>query len=379
MINKEIYIAKPVSINKYYNDYDPLSLFANKTGFSVLRDRFGYLNVFSPWNLYKQYKKFPSSCCSLSFSYLMDKRANDIIEKIKKENKQLYIFLSGGVDSTAMTIAILKSINKELKNAIHIIINSVTEFENPEFVKHLYNYNIDIIHCKSNSLDDIQEKILETDYALVGWAADQLFGSIINQSYPDWYKKDWKEWLIKTTYIGCSHIKSKIYESIDQFEEAFNFYNLPIHTFGEFAWFMNFSAKYDIVTHNDVLYSGKLTNRMISFYDTEEFNDWSVSNFDNLHNYPQQDTEHYKIELKNYIYSYNKDSNYKKFKGKLGSWGYARQKLNIKEYPNICIIKTPDTFYFYKYSKKYNISKCIDIESILMRNFLRGYRKGNFI
>lgn len=38
--------------------------------------------------------------------------------------------------------------------------------------------------------------------------------------------------------------------------------------------------------------------RMIPFYDTPKFNCWSVSNFDVLHRHPQQDTEHYKAQLK---------------------------------------------------------------------------------
>ena len=47
---------------------------------------------------------------------------------------------------------------------------------------------------------------------------------------------------------------------------------------------------------------------MICFYDTPEFNEWSVSNFDVLHLYPQHDTVHYKMPLKDYIYDFNHDT-----------------------------------------------------------------------
>ena len=65
---------------------------------------------------------------------------------------------------------------------------------------------------------------------------------------------------------------------------------------------------------------GRVTGRMIPFYDTADFNSWSVSNFDRLHRYPQHEPEHYKRELKEYIYAFDGNRNYLEGKGKNPSW-----------------------------------------------------------
>ena len=301
----------------------------------------------------------------------MDKRAHEILEKIRKENKHLYIFLSGGVDSTAVTIAIIKAADNDFHN-IHIVCNEGTINENKDFVELLKTYPIDI-YFHDEDLDILQEKILKTDYTLTGWCADQLFGSIINQLYPDWYFKDWHSWF--KTYKNIENID----DAIQQFETAFKFYNLPIKTLGEFLWFMNFSTKYNIVKYSDVLYSGNITDRMISFYDTVEFNNWSVSNFDILHRYNQQDTKHYKIELKKYIYNFNHDKNYLQNKGKLGSWNYSYMlKKSWRTIPHICIMEDETNCFYYKYyDKEYEIHKSLDVTNILYRNYLKFYRNTN--
>ncbi len=333
-----------------------------------MRDRFGYLNAFSGWKLYEPALTFPQSDSTRKFSDLMDERAACLLSKIRKEGMDIYIFLSGGVDSTAMTIAMLKASDGDFRN-LHVVFNSSTEEEYPEFVEYLKTAGIDMVRCRSTDIDDVQERLLETGYTLTGWAADQLFGSIINQVWPDWYFKDWREWLLseeKTTPMG---------NAIGQFEEAFSHYRTPVRTFGEFAWFMNFTAKYNVVVNSDVLYSGKVTHRMISFYDTPEFNEWSVSNFDVLHLYPQHDTVHYKMPLKDYIYDFNHDTAYRNCKGKIGSWGRAKYREKVKVHPRICLMESPDKAVFRREDKLLPIEKALEVERTLTRNILRLYRK----
>ena len=349
-------------------DDDALAVFASRTGFPVLRDRFGFLNAFSRWRLMDGSISFPSSGSTANFADLMDKRAVEILNLVRNEGKELHIFLSGGVDSTAMTIAMLKASDGDFRN-LHVVFNSSTEEEYPEFVEYLKTTGIDMVRCRSTDIDDVQERLLETGYTLTGWAADQLFGSIINQVWPDWYFKDWREWLLseeKTVPMDTA---------IGQFEETFANYGMPIKIFGEFAWFMNFSTKYNVVVNSDVLYSGKVTHRMISFYDTPEFNEWSVSNFDVLHRYPQHDAVHYKTSLKDYIYTFNHDETYRNGKGKIGSWGRAKYREKVKVHPRICLMESPDKVVFRREGKLLPIEKSLEVERTLTRNILRLYRK----
>ena len=76
-----------------------------------------------------------------------------------------------------------------------LFFNSSTEEEYPEFVEYLKTAGIDMVRCRSTDIDDVQERPAGNRVYLDGMgAADQLFGSIINQVWPDWYFKDWREW-----------------------------------------------------------------------------------------------------------------------------------------------------------------------------------------
>lgn len=362
-----IFVMCPGQLSGVYDD-DALAVYAARTGFPVLRDRFGFLNAFSHWRFMDGSISFPLSGSTANFAYLMDNRAVEILNLVRNEGKEIHIFLSGGVDSTAMTIAMLKVSDGDFRN-LHVVFNESTEEEYPEFVEYLKTTGIDMVRCRPTDIDDIQERLLETGYTLTGWAADQLFGSIINQVWPDWYFKDWRDWLRleeKTVSMG---------NAIGQFEEAFAHYGMPIKTFGEFAWFMNFSAKYNVVVNSDVFYSGKVTHRMISFYDTPEFNEWSVSNFDVLHQYPQDDVVHYKTPLKDYIFVFNHDTAYRNGKGKVGSWGRAKYHENVKVHPSVCLMESPDKAVFRREDKILPIEKALEVNKILARNILRLYRK----
>ena len=50
---------------------------------------------------------------------------------------------------------------------------------------------------------------------------------------------------------------------------------------------MNFACKWNVVTHFLPSIFGYQDNNTINFFDTLEFQDWSVSNFDKLHIYNQ--------------------------------------------------------------------------------------------
>ena len=287
---------------------DALSIYAGKSGLWALRDRFGYLNQFSPYRLYGPHEVFPESSCTRKLRDIMDERAQDIISLSKREEKPLYLFVSGGVDSTAMTYALLKAADGDYSN-LHIVYTKYSEEEYPTLFAYLHS--LPGLAMKKvpplRGLDIAQEEAMREGYAVTGWCADQLFGSIINQELPGMYFLDWRRFIAAQDAIG-------------QLEEAFKHYGLPIKTFGEFAWFMNFSCKYDYVKYTDVLLTGKITGRMIPFYDTPDFQSWSVSNFDTLHSHSQDEEAFYKLPLKEYIFSHNGDRAYLAGKGKRGSW-----------------------------------------------------------
>ena len=223
----EVSCRLPYSYNSTYED--ALSVYAGKIGFPFLRDRFGYLNKYSPYNIYSHNTKFPKSNNTTEFSELMDKRAIDIISIAKKNDLPLYVFYSGGVDSTAMLVALMK-VCESYEN-IQVIHTCYAYEENPEFTKLLQSFGISMRMVSPGlELEQAQTECLKNGFVLTGWCADQLFGSIIHKDYQYLFYDDWKKWLNEKRYDTA----------IQQLEESFSFYGLPIKTFGEFAWFMNF-------------------------------------------------------------------------------------------------------------------------------------------
>ena len=136
-----------------------------------------------------------------------------------------------------------------------------------------------------------------------------------------------------------------------------------------------FAAKYDIVVNSDALYSGRVTHRMLNFYDTQAFNDWSVSNFDVLHRYAQQDAQHYKISLKDYIFAFNHDAAYRSGKGKIRSWVRAGYNEKARYCPRAALLETPERIVFRSESVRRPLFEAISRSGIMTRNLLRLYRK----
>ncbi len=290
---------------------DALSVYAGRTGMWALRDRFGFLNRFSPYRLYEPHETFPGGGRADRLPDLMGARAEELVARSRREERDLYLFVSGGVDSTAMTIALLEAAGED-RSRLHVIGTRHSEREYPAFMDFLRSLkDLDMREAPPCvGLAAAQDEAMRTGYAVTGWCADQLFGSIVNQMYPtEHYHSDWRGWLKGED------------DAVQQLEAAFAHYGLPVKTFGEFAWFMNFACKYDYVKHTDTLLSGNVTGRMIPFYDTPEFQAWSVSNFDMLHRLPQTRAACYKRPLKEYIFAFNGDRQYLWGKGKEGSWG----------------------------------------------------------
>jgi hypothetical protein len=163
--------------------------------------------------------------------------------------------------------------------------------ENPDFYDFLVKKQIKI-HIVS--IKDIFRVALNYakngDLVIYGFPADQLFGSVIGQTCEGDTTKE---------HFSCF---LKADKAIQQYEEAFQHYNLPIKTIAEFLWFNNFALKWDYVCNWTVASEHATHDNIVSFFNTFDFECWSLSNFDVLHKYDQKDVKNYKIEMKNFIY-----------------------------------------------------------------------------
>ena len=289
----------------FSKDSDALAVFANRTNILHAPDRFGYLNQFSSWDYIDHNDTLPLTNFTTPISDIILKRAEELYNLSIKENKRIYIFWSGGVDSTAVVLAFLSVITDRKNITILYTRSSIKEY--PKFYQYLQSFtDLTIELISIHDLGTHAENKGKTDIVITGFPADQLFGSIINQRKSIVFNSDWR------TFIQED-------KAIQQFEAAFQYYNLPIKTIEQFTWFMNFDCKWKLVTRAIPMWYGCKDDGVIPFYDTKDFENWSMSNFDRLHLYDQKDPKFYKLELKQFIHSQFPDKNYLENKGKLGS------------------------------------------------------------
>ena len=216
---------------------DAISEFCRTENFAFLSDRFGFLNNFSKIKAAAISKnKFPKGNNVLSFSDIMIKRASYFTELCLKENKLCYVLWSGGCDSTAVITAFL-ACSKDL-SFLRVLYTTSSLIEYKEFYNFLIKNNIKVELVYASELFlKAYDYARDGNIVLTGFPADQLFGSIIGQTYPkDTTKTHWTEFLNKDI-------------ANQQYEAAFQHYGIPVKTIAEFLWFNNFALKWDYVCY----------------------------------------------------------------------------------------------------------------------------------
>jgi hypothetical protein len=290
MSNLRFIADRGVILPDYFKWNDAISVFCKHGYYAFLADRFGYLNNFSPIRAAEISKyKFPTGSYSKSFYDVMMDRASYIKNICDRNNIHCYIMWSGGCDSTGVVSAMLESGLKA--EYIHILytISSINEYK--DFYEYMKARGVQFEQVSYANLFDVAYFYAEKGHiVLTGFPADQLFGSVIGQTYQkDTTKIHWTEFLNEDV-------------ANQQYECAFKYYNIPISTVAEFLWFNNFVLKWDYVCYPSLMMINKHNNNIIPFYNDISFEEWSVANFDVLHKYDQKNTSMYKLELKNFIY-----------------------------------------------------------------------------
>ena len=145
---------------------------------------------------------------------------------------------------------------------------------------------------------------------VTGELGDQLFGSAAFGNDDDMINMTSKEFLKDKEY-------QEYIDDIKKINEA-----CPIDTekLTDMLWWWNFSIKWCETRFRASLAveDGSHLKNIKHFYDTEDFQKWSISNPDKKIKKTQQS---YKWLLKDFIYDYTKDADYRDNKVKLGSLG----------------------------------------------------------
>jgi hypothetical protein len=305
--------------------YNPLGLYRNFKQLSVGQSR-KIQSLFNPAiSIFDRTETIPSPIKLLNQFPIpigdslrtFEELCHDRISNILTHSGEIGILYSGGIDSTLVAALLLQTINSSERDRITFFYNQSSIVENPDF----FNRYIKNQFKTGNSwaYDDWLEQ--SNRIMITGECADNLFGSlsvksiiynsgdtnILHKSYEPIVKKLWSD------KLGEDY--NRIFEQFLQLSEQCPF---KITTINEWFWWINFTMKwqaviYRIYSHTDL---SKTANRLIHFFNTDDFQRWSLSNPDLK---IKDDWKSYKWIMKDMIYLFDKNSDYRDNKVKFPS------------------------------------------------------------
>lgn len=300
------------------SDTDPTSLISDLFFGRALRDRFNITNHLSPiaWSSRADeiLKPFDTT---VTMSHLINARAQQILEEHPEGD--VVVSWSGGVDSTAVAVALLR--NGIDPTRLHLICNEASVSEYPLFV--------DLVLAKGAKVtveeDDFYSTLGNTECACIvnGCVADHLFGSIVSKRIPSAYNLPWMDALPQFFAQAGRTVTAKQYEEIEAvYTDYFNKLGIPVTQWCEFAFAWSYGNKWSYTRNDQNLEMFGMPNsgKAIAFFDTPEFERWALTRFDKIKSFNViQKPKYYKVSLKRYIYTWTDDAKYLKGKGKMNS------------------------------------------------------------
>jgi len=254
--------------------------------------------------------------------YLMLERAEDLWQWIEDEGRLGIIWWSGGIDSTALLVAMLRTSTPDRMRLIKVGMNQRSIEEYPSFFEK-YVKNLPYMFVSHNDGMQIDLNALH----ITGEIGDQIFGSDYlracfggggrdfpgKEHFVGNIKAPWQDVmsLFVKDQLKVKDLPATYHSQVmDTYELLNTKAPLEIKTLFDFWWWSNFNLKYTHVSNRlqvnspDAVTASK---RVKSFFDSDEFQRWSVSN----HDKKIGDTwKSYKTPLKRFVYKFNKDQDW---------------------------------------------------------------------
>jgi len=239
------------------------------------------------------------------FSELCKDRAIELSKLVKDNDKKLSVFWSGGLDSTSVLLLLREQLPT---NKIVVYYTEKSKEEYPGFFEKNIHNTFETKEFSMFTIWRAVEEAVKEGIVITGEISDQLFGSHTIREYSQEELK--APWQTCTKFNDIEHLAMFV-EKCPR----------PISNVAELLWWVNYGLKYQwvqlrMLQDNNVTV---LNENIIHFFDTPEFNDYSMST-DIEEKLPDFDFKQYKYPLREVIYSLSKDANYAFTKPKEDSW-----------------------------------------------------------
>ena len=301
----------------------------------------------------------------LNFANTMDKIADYYCKKVITHNQHPYLFYSGGIDSVAVLVAILRTTTNDFLEKLTIVCNHHSFTENPYFYDRFIKDKFRVIDTDKFVLDaGTFENIVIFD----GEMGNQIMGSC---GIYDLARKGQYDLLADSyTLLLDTKLNENNRYLVDLTIESLQYAPIEIHTVHDFLWWSNFNFKVDeVLLRKFLVYTDGMAsqyrqsfyqNNLIRFYSHPDMQKWSIAS---LHLRRESLKKTTKYFPKKYILDFDKNE----------IW--FLQKREMTSMSQIFIDKSFNSNFIFAMDNAWNL---LDIRDRKTRQMIRSYYSDNF-
>ena len=225
-----------------------------------------------------------------SYAECCDERAVELLERAEQLDVPVYVFWSGGIDSTTVLVSLLKAASAAALERITVLMSAMSVAEYPDFYVELFGSDIIADTVFAFGFDKVVAKY-----------DPDLMRAFLAERMADDKLADWYTDLYDRLAAGAP---------------------VPLTTNYHRLWWNNFALKWQNVFMRMLSFADRpLTLDWVRtfyapFFCTPDFQRWSMCNLDKR---VREDWRGYKWVAKDLIYDFTKDEHYRDNKLKVGS------------------------------------------------------------
>lgn len=268
-------------------------------------------SIGTPWPLAPTSSPIPTiTTVDSDVNNVFDSIAEKLVKSVLGSGCNPYLLWSGGIDSTAVLVALLRNNNREFLEKLTVVHSNDSVRENAYF----YHY---FINGQLNTLNIADFEITAENYKnillLDGDAGNQVFGcsSIYNLFYrqPELLNQPWNQVgnLVEIIPGGTDLVLNLLLESLEHAP-------FEISTVYDLLWWSNFNFKWDEVLNRSMYYYTRnlspiqsqefFQNNLFRLYEDSDMQRWAILQ----KNQRREKTQlHPKWHVKRYIYEFDKN------------------------------------------------------------------------
>lgn len=273
----------------------------------------------------KVLNEIPSRPSTIEYTY--DDICINRAKSILKENKNIVVFYSGGLDSTVVLLSFIQAIKSGTGNYNQITVSATpySIIENPIFWEKYIVPNFNLVSA-NRTLEQVNDPSTITDRYVMGENADQMFGSDIILNNFDLFNQEISELNI-SKFVSAKNVNADSHSYIvDSLITVGKNCPTDLNNMADLIWWLNFSSKWQSVSLRTLCFTNFLDNLQYeeqlkmfdTFFNTPEFQILSL--YGNIKKWGDTPSPYnYKLQARLFIEKYCDIGNYTKIKAKIPS------------------------------------------------------------